>query len=209
MKIYDISVEFSDRVPLYPGDPKFEQKEFLNIAGGDHVNVSQITFGTHTGTHIDAPKHFLEDGKGIDEIPVETFVGSAVVVELYRCSCIDIAQLEKLDVNFEGKYVLFKTDNNRKMLNTEFDQNYVFLTNEAADFLVSKGVRGVGIDYLSVESTDGKDDRVHLRLLQNEIIILEGLELSEVPGGEYKIVALPLKIPKGNGSPVRAILIED
>lgn len=210
MKIYDVTVPISGKTPVYEGDPSVDIKLKLSIAAGDNANVSQVCMGVHTGTHVDAPNHFIEGTKKIIDLDLETLVGKCRVVEMAE----DVMAINPQHVeDLSGvERVLFKTRNSEFW--TSFDQgfrkDFTYVTPEAAKILVEKNVRLVGIDYLSVEAFDAESPETHITLLKNEVIILEGLDLREVSAGEYELICLPLKIAggAGDGSPARTVLRE-
>jgi len=206
MKIYDISVTLSNSLPTWPGDPEIKIEKALDLAKGDPATVSRISMGSHTGTHLDAPGHFLRGGKTIDQIPPEVFLGKARVYELSVSRRIDAEDLKRL--SWEGvERVLFKTRNSVECWNDEiFHEDFVHLCEDAAQYLVERGLKLVGIDYLSVEAFGSTSFPVHHTLLRNEVLPLEGLNLSQVEPGEYELICLPIKIKEGDGAPVRAIL---
>lgn len=205
MKYYDISAPFSTNLPIYPGDPIMTQNEICDITKGDVANVSELYFGSHTGTHLDVPKHFFANGKSLDQVPIEKFIGVAKVFEIKGKDSISYNDICNLNIENDD-IILFKTDNNDMMLNPIFKTDFVYLSYDAAKFLVEKNIRAVGIDYLSIEKYNSEEPIVHRTLLGNDIYIIEGLILSKVKSGVYNIIALPLNIPNGNGSPVRVIL---
>ncbi len=204
-RIFDISMDVFPGMVTYPGDPPVEFVEKYSIDKGDLYNLWVMSFGSHTGTHIDAPRHFIHDGKTVDEISAEYFAGRAKVIQIKNTRCITADELEGHEIE-EGDRVLFKTANSKRSYKT-FVKDYVYLSPAAAEYLVQKKVRLVGIDVLSIENPSGERPDAHYALLGNEIVVLEGLVLREVPPGQYDFYALPLKIRGGNGSPVRAILI--
>jgi arylformamidase len=206
MKLLDITAPFSPALPVYNGDPSLTVEETSRIADGKRANVSRFTFGCHTGTHIDAPKHFLDDGKTIADLPPEHFAGSAVVVEIFGCPAIGAAEIDAIPGDLDGKIVLLHTDNGDAMLDSTFRTDFVHLTGEGAEALCRRGIRGIGIDYLSVDAYGSPDFAAHMALLTREKLILEGILLTDIPAGEYFLWALPLNIPGGNGFPVRAVL---
>lgn len=208
MRIYDISVPFSGNLPIYAGDPGVSIENTSRIADGKRSNVSRFTFGCHSGTHIDAPKHFIDGGKTISDLPPEFFIGPAVVVECFGTPVITKDHINAIAADLDRKFVLLHTDNGDAMLEPEFCTRSVHLTGEAAETLCVRGIRGVGIDYLSVDMFRSPDFAAHYALLSKEKLIVEGIRLTGIPAGEYILSALPLNIPGGNGFPVRAILVE-
>lgn len=210
MQIYDVSVPLSTNTPTYPGDPGIHFKQWLQLANGDAANVSLLHFGLHSGTHVDAPAHFIEGGAKVDSLPLESLVGEAEVIELpERYAVIDESFVAKNCVNASQR-VLFKTSNSAFWGDTErgFHEDYVYIDPAAARWLVDSGIKLVGIDYLSVEKFESKGFQTHLAFLSNGVVILEGLDLRVVPSGRYELFCLPLKIAggSGDGAPARVIL---
>jgi arylformamidase len=193
-------------MPTWPGDPGFERSLHHSIAGGASSDVSVITMGSHTGTHIDAPAHFLPGAPSVDELPLDVLVGEAVVFELDVEDRITRADLEELELAGNTR-VLFKTRNSSLWERDEFTPDFVYLASEAAEYLVNAGVKLTGIDYLSVGRYDG-GGRVHRTLLEHGVVVVEGLNLSKVEPGNYEILCLPLKILGADGAPARVLLRE-
>jgi len=210
MKLYDISVTISNDIVTWPGDPKVDIQLAIQIKKGDPCNVSRWQIGAHTGTHCDAPFHFLDDGRGIDEVTLDRFVGPCLVVEVDPKINIEKEDLEKIDFK-RHKRILFKTRNSAhwKNNNMTFDENFVAVGITGAQYLVDKKIELVGVDYLSVESFHAEFEHpVHKKLLRNNVVVLEGLNLSAIKPGEYELLCLPLKIKHGDGTPMRAALRE-
>lgn len=203
MPIYDISIPLSGELPTYPGDPTIEINDSLTLAGGDVANVSSLNFGAHTGTHVDAPAHFIEGAKKVEALALDVLIGEAEVIEVPNDKRVIDAQL----VATKSERVLFKTRNS-ELWGTEFKTNYTYLDLSAANRLIENGVKLVGIDYLSIEQFGSTAHAVHRALLSHEIIIVEGLNLADVPAGKYELICLPLRIrsPLGDGAPARAVL---
>ena len=210
MKFYDVSVLISDELPVWPGDPDISLKRTSSLDRGDNANVTEINMGVHTGTHIDAPFHFEPDGKTIEQLPIETLIGPCHVVEMLDVKeSIGLSELEKL--NLEGVVrILFKTRNSKcwEKGEKEFQRDFVHISEQGAKFLIEQGVKLVGIDYLSIEQFDSHDHAIHHLLLRNQVIIIEGLNLSGVAMGEYELIALPLKLKGADGGPARVVLRE-
>lgn len=208
MRIYDVTIAVSEIVPTFPGDPKVKIDVCSAIANGDAANVSQICFGVHTATHVDAPNHFIEGTRRVDELDLYKLVGECQVIELES----DVMSVEPNHVeNLDGvERVLFKTRNCDFWSEPEkgFRTDFTYISPEAAKILVGKGVKLVGIDYLSVEKFGSKSFETHITLLEKEVVIIEGLDLREVPAGNYEMFCLPLKIVggTGDGAPARTIL---
>ncbi len=209
-KLYDISLTLSNDIVTWPGDPKVDIQLPIRIKNGDACNVSRWQIGAHTGTHCDAPFHFLDDGYGVDEIPLDKFIGPCLVVEVNPAVHIERSDLEKID--FKGHTrVLFKTRNSKLWKNPahEFDKDFVAVGVTGAEFLVEKKMDLVGVDYLSVESFHAEFEHpVHKTLLSSRMVVVEGLNLSDIRPGVYELICLPLKIKHGDGTPVRAALRE-
>lgn len=211
MPIFDISLPISPaHTPVYPGDPGIKIEDWSALARGDSANVSMLHFSAHTGTHVDAPAHFIEGRPGLAALPLDALIGQARVIEIPgEVRAIDAAQLDQID--FEGlTRVLFKTRNSAfwNHLDGVFREDFTFLTSRAARRLVERGVRLVGIDYLSVDAFTSTDYETHQVLLSNGVIIVEGLDLRAVSAGTYELLCLPLRIASGlgDGAPARAVL---
>lgn len=204
MKMYDISVPFAEGLPTWPGDPSLLIEQVLQLEKGDGARVSRITFGDHSGTHLDTPAHMLESGTTLDDIPLSLLLGRVLVADLRGCAAIGVAELAGLPLAGEER-LLFRTCNSALWSRPDFSPDFVALTAEGAEYLVSQGIRLVGIDYLSIESFSG-DGAVHRTLLGHDVVILEGLDLSDVPAGVYELVCLPLRISGGAAAPARAVL---
>lgn len=209
--IYDITVPISASVPIYKGDPGVSVNYFKSIADGASANVSEISFGVHTGTHVDAPNHFIDGAKRIHELDPDKFVGPCRVVEVPD----DVIAIEPEHVgDIDGiTRVLFKTQNSAFWSTPEagFRTDFSYLTPATARLLVESSVVLVGIDYLSIEKSGSPGHPVHITLLESEVVILEGLDLREVPAGDYGIICMPLKYigGGGDGSPARTMLWEN
>lgn len=208
MKIYDVTIAVSEVVPIYEGDPKVKIDVCLAIANGDAANVSQVCFGVHTATHVDAPNHFIEGTRRVSELDLHKLVGDCTVLELDESvMSIEPEHLENIE-NVER--ILFKTRNSQFWNEPEkgFRTDFTYISPEAARMLVEKNIKLVGIDYLSVEKFGSSDFATHITLLEKEVVIIEGLDLREVPAGDYEMFCLPLKIEggTGDGAPARTIL---
>lgn len=204
MRIHDITVPLSAELPAYPGDPSVVISPWSSIAGGDLANVSRITLCSHSGTHLDPPRHFSDKGASVDQIPLELLIGRALVVEIPGVTLIGPEQLKRLRLRGVQR-LLLKTDNSGLWKEDGFRNDFAALSLEGAKFLVEIGIKLIGIDYLSVESAEGNGE-VHRLLLDSGVLILEGITLADVAPGEYELICLPLKIKNGDGAPVRAIL---
>jgi arylformamidase len=207
MRVYDISVAIEPGMPLWPGDVPLELERVQKINHGDIANVTRISCSVHVGTHVDAPIHFLEDGRGIETLSFRVLNGRAYVVDLPDVDLITSDVLENAGVPPRTRRVLFKTTNSQYWNEPkhEFKPDFVGLDQSASHWLVKKGVQLVGVDYLSVAPFD-RPQPTHKTLLANEVVILEGLDLRQVSQGRYMLHCLPLKISGCDGAPARAIL---
>jgi arylformamidase len=206
MKIYDVTVAISNDLPVYPGDPAISITRTQSLEKGDVARVSQLSFSTHIGTHIDPPSHFVMDGIPLDRVPLEILIGPARVIDVGNVESIDTSALERADLNGVTR-VIFKTRNSLFWRESQvFREDFVYLETEAAELLVKRGVQLVGIDYLSIEKFNFDRPTTHWTLLGNNVVIVEGLDLSEVPPGDYELICLPLKIKDGDGGPARVVL---
>lgn len=212
MKIYDISVPISEKTPVYEGDPNVEITIANSIKNGDAANVSRLCCGVHTGTHVDAPNHFIEGGRRVDKLDLEKLIGKCRVVELDKDVLeINTSHIENADLK-NAERVLFKTRNSDFWNDFEqgFRKDFTYITPEAATMLVDLNIKLVGIDYLSVEKFGSEDFGTHKTLLKKEVVIIEGLDLREVSAGDYELICLPLKLQggTGDGAPARTVLRE-
>ncbi len=210
MKIHDLTVTIHNGMPVWPGHPSVKLERISDMATGGHSNVSQLSLAVHTGTHVDAPVHFLADDSGVDRLPLEVLVGPACVVVLPESADVVSADLlRKANIPNGTQRVLLKTRNSAGWKTaTQFNSAFVGLAPDGAAYLVERGVRLVGIDYLSIAPY--KQSRpTHETLLEAGVVILEGLDLSEVATGSYTLVCLPLKLSGSDGAPARVILLED
>lgn len=206
-KIIDISIELSENLVKWPGDPAIKFSSHKSIEYGDKANVLKICSGSHAGTHIDAPYHFLKNGNTIDKMKLESLIGPCFIKEI-NGTAIKKSDLKNIKKN-KYKRILFKTKNSKRRLlfKKKFTPDYVYLSLPAAYECIKKGIKVIGIDYLSIEKYKG-DGSVHNLLLKNKIIIIEGLDLRRVKEKEYYLIALPLKIKKGDGAPSRVVLMD-
>jgi arylformamidase len=210
MQIYDVSVPLSAATPTYPGDPGIEIKSWLTLAGGDAANVSLINFGLHSGTHVDAPAHFIDGGSRVESLPLDSLIGEAEVVEVGNDVLVIDEDFVIANSARGSQRILFKTRNSAFWTNPHegFREDYTYLHHAAARRLVEAGIKLVGIDYLSIEQFQSQKFETHLALLSKGVVILEGLDLRAVPGGVYEMFCLPLKIAggSGDGAPARVVL---
>jgi arylformamidase len=207
--IFDITRTLSAEIPVWPGSQSFELRhhKFLEQDG---VNDSSISMNLHTGTHVDAPKHFVKDGDSVDRLRLEKMIGTCLVIEFLQSIPIDENFLKEHELLKSASRVLFKTLNSaRTSKNATFQKDFIAITSQAAEFLVEQGVQLVGIDGPSIQKFDDQTNSTHEILLKNKVIILENLDLSKVAEGFYHLTALPLKIANAEAAPIRAILTRE
>ena len=200
-EIIDISVPIRPGMVTYPGDPPVTLERVASIADGDVANLSRLDFGVHSGTHVDAPVHFVDGAAGIDDVPLEVLVGPARVVDLTRAERLDAPAFARLEPT---ERLLLKTRNSELWSRTTFADDFLALTEDGARALLAASVRLVGIDYLSIG-----DEAAHNALLQAGVIAIEGLDLRGVEAGEYTLVCAPLKLVGSDGGPARAFLVRN
>lgn len=203
--VLDVSRTISSDSLVYPGDEPLVVNKLCQIEPGCPCNISQLGWTTHFLTHVDPPLHFVPDGISLDEIPLHRFIGEALVIDVVGDAVVP-EHLPLADT-VRGCNLLFKTRNSATVDSKVFDENHVYISAKAAEVAVERGVNLVGIDYLSVDRSGDETYPAHRTLLKNNVLILEGLDLSLADAGRYTLIALPLKIAKGDGSPVRAVLI--
>lgn len=201
----DISLPVYSGMVVWPGDSDVRVQRVMELEKGDPFNLTQCSFTAHTGTHMDAPRHFLPQGEAIDTLPLDAVLGPCRVVEIRDPHAVRPAELP--DDLQSGDRVLFKTDNsNKHNLLQQFSEDFVYVSREAAEALVAAGVRTVGIDYISVGGFRHDMAETHLILLGAGIWIIEGLDLSKVEPGRYELACLPLRLVGADGAPARAAL---
>src|SRR5689334_21632084 len=210
MAFYDITVPLSNDLPTYPGDPGIQIGEWRALTKGDSANVSVVNFGAHTGTHVDAPAHFIDGAAKIETLPLNKLIGAALVVEAPDdCLVIDEAFV-RAHVPPGIERVLFKTRNSAfwNEAHPQFHSDFTHLNTEAANWLGELGMKLVGIDYLSIEKFKSPGHPTHLALLTRGVVIVEGLNLTGVPPGPYELLCLPMRLRSdlGDGAPARAVL---
>jgi arylformamidase len=206
-RIYDISVPIRSGGLVYPGNPEIEITLQQAVAKGAGANVSFIRFGSHTGTHADAARHFFDDGQTVDRIPLERLIGPALLLSFPDdLRSVSAADLSNHDLKGR-KRVLICTRNSALLSQKEFVRDYTYLAPDGAQYLVDNGVELVGVDYLSIEQFHSGHHKTHRILLERSVVILEGLDLSVPAPGEYELICLPLRIEGCDGAPARAVLI--
>ncbi|MFD2445111.1 arylformamidase [Bacillus sp. CGMCC 1.16607] len=203
MKLIDISRKLGHNVPTWPGDTPFSFKINWPMEESGSVNVGKLEMSTHTGTHVDAPFHFDNEGKRMYDLDIHLYVGKALVVDMRNKECIGASDFEEIDLQ-EVERVLLRTDSWENPL--QFPESIPFLRPDLASFLGENGVRLIGVDVPSVDPLDSKELAAHHSLHENGIHILESVDLTNVEPGIYELIALPLPLAEGDGSPVRAVL---
>lgn len=206
-RILDISLPVTSGGLIYPGNPPIEITAQQALSKGNGANVSALAFGSHTATHVDAAKHFFDDGQTVDHLPLDRLIGRAVVMEVGpEVNAVGPEQLRAAPLDGHTR-VLIKTRNSSYNTETEFRRDYTYLAPEGAAYLVERGVELVGVDYLSIEQFRSGHHRTHRTLLERSVVIVEGLALANVPPGEYQLICLPLKLAGLDGAPARAVLV--
>ena len=207
MPIYDVTVPIRSGMPIYEGDPPVKIEAASSLASGDSANVSFLHLGAHTGTHVDAPAHFIEGAAKIDSLPLDVLIGPARLIHVAEDRTeIDSEFLSSCDLE-NVERIIFRTRNSG-FWESGFRKDFTHLMPGAAEMLVNRGVKLVGIDYLSIEKFHSGHHRTHIALLSRGVVIVEGLNLSDVPAGDYELICLPLKIAEGagDGAPARVVL---
>jgi arylformamidase len=205
VEIFDVSVPVRARMPIWPGEAGVALRTVKSIAGGDVANVSAVDLGVHSGTHVDAARHFLDGDSGVEALALEPMIGDALVVDAGAVAkTVDADAVAALDLPAGTERVLLKTRNSALWDNDDFTDDFVSLDESGARALLNAGARLVGIDYLSIG-----DPGAHRALLGARAAVLEGLDLRAVEPGPYRLVALPLKLVGSDGAPTRAVLIRD
>ncbi len=210
MTIYDISLTISPDLPTWPGDPALELEQIESMDKGAHANVTRISAAVHLGTHVDAPHHFLNDGRTVESLPLDVLTGPCYVTQLPDgIEAITAEVLDRTEITSEMKRVLFGTRNSHWWAKgeTKFQTDFVAITEDGAEWLVERGVQLVGVDYLSV-APYGDSVPTHTILLKAGVVVVEGLNLAKIMRGFYDLYCLPLKIANSDGAPARAILVQ-
>lgn len=206
-RIYDISTPVRNGGVVYPGNPEIQIQPQQTISQGAGANVSAIAFGSHCGTHVDAVKHFFDDGQTVDQIPLDRFIGPAILLAFPDdLMSVGAADLARHDIGAHTR-VLLRTRNSSFIGGPEFVKDFTYLAPDGAEYLVSRGVELVGIDYFSIEQFHSGHHRTHRALLERGVVIVEGLDLSEPAPGEYQFLCLPLRLAGLDGAPARVVLV--
>jgi len=202
----DISIPLHNGMVHWPGDAPFERLQTLHISKGDVCNLSQFCSSAHIGTHMDAPRHFLADGRGMETMPIEATIGPARVIAIRDPEIISVEELQPHRLN-KGERVLFKTRNSVEHWKTHtFQEKFVYIPEATAHYLTACGIQTVGVDYLSVGGYEKDSAETHRALLAAGIWLIEGLNLEQVEPGEYELICLPLRMVGSDGAPARAVV---
>ena len=208
-EFFDVSVPVAPGIPAWPGDPAMISEPFSLIANGDACNLAVLHMSGHTGTHVDPPWHFIDDGARLDQVPVERWFGPCVVMELADDVLeIEPAHLEAAEIPAGTERLLFKTSNSHRWrpLPMPFEEDFVALSPSGARWVADRGIGLVGIDYLSIEGWNDSANETHRTLLGEGVLILEGLNLTGIEPGDYFLFCLPLHLQGADGAPARALL---
>ena len=211
LKIIDISLPIRPDLPVWPGDPPVVRERFRAISDGNVSNDSRIDCSVHTGTHVDAPLHFLDQGASVEQLPLDVLVGATQVIEVPDADIITQDILESQPLPEKITRLLIKTRNSILWKDDKhtFNPDFVALDRHAARWVVDRGIGLIGVDYLSVQRFHDKDPATHRVLLEAGVVIVEGLNLCDVKPGNYQLICLPIKLVGSDGAPARTILIEE
>ncbi len=211
MRVYDVTLPLSARLPSWPDDPAFSRQVVSSHAAGDEVEVSAIGLGSHTGTHIDAPRHLFPNGRTIDQLPFDSLMGEAWVCRLNPgLTAVTAQALESAEIPKEVRRLLLATGNGLLWNGNDwsFSSQFVALSKDAAEWVVARGINLLGIDYLSVDTFDSPGLPAHRTLLSHDVVVVEGLDMRDVPAGPYRLCCLPLRLEGADGAPARVVLID-
>jgi arylformamidase len=211
MKIIDISIPVNPDLPVWPGDPKIVLKRYRAISEGHASNDSKLACSVHSGTHVDAPLHFIEDGLTVEQLPLDVLIGPAYVADFPEADTITPDSLEALELPRETTRLLIKTRNSALWSDPhhQFNPDFVAINTDAANWVVKRGIRLIGIDYLSIQRYKDPEPLTHRILLEAGVVIVEGLCLQDAQAGHYKLICLPIKLAGSEGAPARAVMIEE
>ena len=205
MKLIDVSVPLDAQLPTYPHNTPFTLEPIKRIARGDSSNVSTLHMSAHSGTHVDAPRHFFDDSPGTEALSLELLIGRTRVIEVNSRAGVAAEDLDAIDLSDDVR-VLIKTQNSQLWGSPDFHENYVGVVESGAKYLVAHGIKVVGVDYLSVEEFKKPGAPAHRALLSQGVVIIEGLDLSDAEPGMYELYCLPLRIAGADGAPARVVL---
>jgi arylformamidase len=209
VRVIDITVPLREKMPTYDSEPGPSLEFARHLSEGASSTVSVLSLGSHTGTHVDAPAHFVEGRETIEQVPADVLVGEAFVAEHVGEAHVTAGDLDSLGVPDDCRRLLVKTRNGRLWEDDEFHSDFIALAPDAAEWILARGIRLVGIDYLSIERYHARPHTVHDGLLGAGVVVVEGLDLREVGAGRYVLACAPLKVVGAEGAPARAFLIDD
>lgn len=204
-KYYDLSANITEDLVTFPGDPQYKAKEVSSVNKGSTFDLHELCLSNHIGTHIDYPSHVITGGKTSNDFPIETLIGKGLIIEVPAGERSITKKFVNRQNILPGDFVFFKTLNSQRSKYLNFTDNYVYIEPKAAKALLKKGVRIVGIDYISVDKYESEDLPVHKSLLSKDVLIVEGLELNNIPIGRCEIYIMPIKINKMDGLPARVL----
>lgn len=209
MRTFDVTVPLRQGLPTYAGEPGVTLDYHKRLERGDPYNVSALSLGSHTGTHVDAPYHFIDGAPTVDEIPLDALIGPCQVVEHNGNAHVSADDFDRWRLPPDTSRLLIKTSNSRLWDDDRFHEDYIALTADAAKWIVNRGIVLVGIDYMSIEEFGATKFVVHETLLERNVVILEGVDLRGVSPGDYQMVCAPLLVVGAEGAPARVILWTD
>jgi arylformamidase len=210
--IYDVTLPLTPELPVWPGDDEVSVKPLSRIASGDITNVTSLSFTSHVGTHVDAPWHFFDDSAKLNDLAIDRWIGPCLVVQIPDdAKRIEPEHLEAANIPEGIERLIFQTTNSGHWVpgKLTFEEDYVALSPAAARWIVDRGVRLVGIDYLSIECFDDEQNQTHRTLLGNDVLVIEGLNLAGIEPGPYQLLCMPLRLAAGDGAPARVLLIRE
>lgn len=205
IKYYDLTAKISEKTVVFPGDPEYKSEDVCSLEKGSQYHLCHMHFGNHTGTHIDFPSHVMKEGKTSSDFPIDNLIGSGLIIEVPDIEKSITKTFVTEQPILANDFVFFKTSNSKLSKQEKFTDKYVYIEPEAAEELLRKGVKIVGIDYISVDQYEAENLPVHKSLLSKDVLIVEGLELNNVPIGRCKIYIMPVNILEMDGLPARVI----
>ncbi len=206
MPLIDLTVPLREGMPVWPGDPALRLRYHQSFEAGDENNVTSAEMGLHTGTHMDAPKHFLPGGGGVETLPLDTLIGPARVIEIGNPDRVEAGELREKNIGGATRFLVKTRNSAARWWEKPFDPAFCHMTEEAARVLLDAGMKLLGVDCLSVDGYAADAAPVHNLLLPAGVVLLEGLNLSDAPPGDYELFALPALFEDRDGAPARAVL---
>lgn len=204
-KYYDLTAKITEKTVVFPGDPEYKSENICSLYKGAQYHLCHMHLGNHIGTHIDFPAHVIKGGKTSNDFPIENLIGFGLILEVPDIEKSINKTFVKKQPILSNDFVFFKTSNSKLPKQGEFTDKYVYIEPEAAEELLRKGVKIVGIDYISVDQYEAENLPVHKSLLEKDVLIVEGLELSDAPIGRCKIYILPINVHEMDGLPARVV----